>query len=344
LIPLSSAHPKPVDIDEVLGMFDEPTRRAARQNLVEFGNALAGRGPDLNSALGRLPRVLEFLEPVMVNLNSPRTGFERFITASAQAAAEVAPVAETQAQMFVSLDTTFTAFANVARPYIQETISETPPTFDVGTRALPTIRPFLTHSATLFNELQPGVQTLARTSPIIAQSLEVGTPVLRDSEIFNRELAPTARSLLAFNNDGSVRAGIDRLRETTDILGPLASFVAPAQTVCNYASLLTRNGASVFAGGTSQGTWQRFIVFESPDGPNNEGGVAAAPANGGGEDPANFLHMNPYPNTAAPGQPRECEAGNEEFITGQTVIGNVPGNQGTVTDDQPGSDTAEDAE
>jgi len=328
---------QPVEIDEVLSTFDEPTRIAIRENLVEFGNALAGRGPDLNSALGRLPRVLEFLEPVMTNLNSSETDFAGFISASAAAAAEVAPVAETQARLFVSLDTTFTAFANVARPFIQETISETPPTFEVGTRTLPTIRPFLTHSATLFDELQPGVDTLARTSPVIADSLEVGTPVLRDSEILNRELGPTAESLLAFNNDGSVRAGIDRLRQTADILGPAISFIAPAQTVCNYASLLTRNAASVFAGGTSQGTWQRFIVFQAPDGPNSEGGVAAAAANGG-EDPRNFLHINPYPNTAAPGQPRECEAGNEDFITGQPVIGNVPGNQGTVTDDQPGSD------
>ena len=81
---------QPVEIDEVLSTFDEPTRIAIRENLVEFGNALAGRGPDLNSALGRLPRVLEFLEPVMTNLNSSETDFAGFISASAAAAAEVA--------------------------------------------------------------------------------------------------------------------------------------------------------------------------------------------------------------------------------------------------------------
>jgi hypothetical protein len=42
-----------------------------------------------------------------------------------------------------------------------------------------------------------------------------------------------------------------------------------------------------------------------------------------------------YPNTAAPGQELECEAGNEHYATGQTVIGNTPGNQGLVTDGQP---------
>jgi hypothetical protein len=63
------------------------------------------------------------------------------------------------------------------------------------------------------------------------------------------------------------------------------------------------------------------------------------PENGGGRlidniDP-NFLHVNPYPNTAAPGQPRECEAANEPYAKGKQGIGNPAGNQGTLTDDQP---------
>ena len=40
------------------------------------------------------------------------------------------------------------------------------------------------------------------------------------------------------------------------------------------------------------------------------------------------------PNTAAPGQTFECEAGNEKFIPGRAVVGNVPGNQGTLTKGQ----------
>ena len=48
----------------------------------------------------------------------------------------------------------------------------------------------------------------------------------------------------------------------------------------------------------------------------------------------NHLHANPYPNTAAPGQTKECEAGNEDYLVGKTLIGNVPGNQGTTTQGQ----------
>jgi hypothetical protein len=48
-------------------------------------------------------------------------------------------------------------------------------------------------------------------------------------------------------------------------------------------------------------------------------------------EPAPGLHFNPYPNGAAPGQPRECEAGNEPYLPG-LQLGNVPGNQGTTTE------------
>ncbi len=337
VIPISSARPEPVEIDEVLSTFDGPTREAIREGLFEFGNALAGRGPDLNEAIGRLPSVLENLEPVMANLSAPETGLGRFVTSLAATAAEVAPVAEVQGRLFVDLDTTFTSLAEVARPFIQETISESPPTLDAGTRALPVVRPFLAHSATLFNELQPGVETLAETAPVLTEAVQTGTPALRASPQLNRELANTAVTLERFSDDAGVRSGIDRLDETVNTLAPFASFVTPAQTVCNYGTLLFRNFGSSVSKGSGGSTWQRVSVFEPATGPNSEGSPSSAPANGGGPDNANFLHYNPYPNTAAPGQTRECEAGNEPYAVGRQVIGNVPGNQGTVTADQPGS-------
>jgi hypothetical protein len=90
-------------------------------------------------------------------------------------------------------------------------------------------------------------------------------------------------------------------------------------------TLFFRNVSSLLSEGDRNGTWQRFIIVTTPLGPNNEGGPSSAPANGPTE--ANHLHINPYPNTAAPGQPRECESGNEEFLRGQTVTSNVPSTQ-----------------
>ena len=124
--------------------------------------------------------------------------------------------------MFGALDTTFGALANVSRPYIQETIEETPPTLDQGTQSLPVIRPFLDDSAKLFADLRPGAQALQQTSPVIADALVTGTPVLRASPTFNAQLAPTARSLQGFNDDSGVRDGLSRLRRTSGFLSPTA--------------------------------------------------------------------------------------------------------------------------
>jgi hypothetical protein len=100
--------------------------------------------------------------------------------------------------------------------------------------------------------------------------------------------------------------------------------------VCNYGTLWFRNVSSLLSEGDKNGTGQRFIIIATPQGPNNEGGPSSAPANGPNKD--NYLHSNPYPNTASPGQTMECEAANEKYAAGQKVIGNVPGNQGTGVD------------
>ena len=123
------------------------------------------------------------------------------------------------------------------------------------------------------------------------------------------------------------------LTSTAQTLGPTIAFLTPAQTVCNYVSLFFRNISSLLSVGDNHGTTQRFIIIAMPSGPNNEGTPASAPANGPNRD--NFLHINPYPFTSSPGQPHECEAGNEPYVPGRQVIGNPPGNQGTLHDTTP---------
>jgi ABC-type transporter Mla subunit MlaD len=335
-LPLDMAKPEPVQFDEVLSTFDADTRIAIKQNLFEFGNALAGRGPDLNTAIGAFKPLLPRLERVTRLLASPNNGIGPFFQALSQSAAEVAPVAETQAQMFVELNITLGAFADIARPYLQETISRTPVTLQTTIDTLPTVRPFLANSRGLFRDLEPGTAALADSADTIEQALLVGTPVLRKSPILNAELPPTAASLRAFNDDSDVRTGLRRLTDLSNSLNGPLRFIAPAQSVCNYATLLFRNLASSGSQGNKLGNWQRGNALNNPLGPNNEGGPASAPANGGGGslDPLrkNYLHTNPYPNTAAPGQTFECEAGNETYDIGKLSIGNVPGNQGITTE------------
>ena len=330
-MPLSRATPRPVEIDEVLNMFDERTREGIRGGLVGFGNGLAGRGLDLNAVIHELPALFSNLQPVMSNLADRRTQLRDLFPALERAARIVAPVAGTQAQLFVNLDTTFRALANVARPSIQDTISNTPPTLDAGIRGFPVQRAFLVNTAGFARDLRPGVAVLPTTLPDLADALQLGVPALQQSPALNHRLTKVFRALRRFADDPNVTLGVRRLIDTLTSLRPTLRFLAPTQTVCNYATLWFRNISSLLSEGDNHGTWQRFIIVATPIGPNSESGPSSAPANGPGD---NYLHSNTYPNAAAPSQTRECESGNEDFFTGRKFLGNEPGNQGTKTDGQ----------
>jgi virulence factor Mce-like protein len=332
-IPISQARPQNVELDEFLNMFDDSARVGARRNLQGFGNGLAGRGQDLNSALGAFVPLLSNLEPVARNLASPKTRLDNFFRSLGRAASEVAPVADTQAALFRNLDTTFTALAGIARPFLQDTITESAISEEVAIRDFPKQRPFLRNSAALFHELAPGVATLPASAPVLADAFDAGAQSLPKTVPFNDDLADVFVSLQDFSDDPLAEQGVTQLGNLAKSLKPTLASLTPAQTVCNYATLWFRNTASLLSEGDSNGTFQRFIIIDQPEGPNGEGGPSSAPSNG--PSTSNHLHSNPYPNTAAPGQTHECEAGNERYAIGKTLIGNPPGNQGTLTSGQP---------
>ncbi len=335
-IKVSASRPAAVELDEFFNMFDAPARVGSRNNLEGLGSGLAGRGQDLNTAIEGLVPLLEDLEPVARNLASSETRIDRFFRELADAATETAPVAEQQGALFVNLDVTFTALAGIARPFLQETISESPISEQVAIDHFPRQRPFIRNQTALFRELRPGVATLPTSAPVLADAFEAGAEVLPKTEQFNEDTADVFEALAEFSEDPLVQAGIDQLARLASSLRPTLNFLTPTQTVCNYATILFRNGASLLSEGDSNGTYQRFIIVNMPEGPNAEGGPSSGPANGPSRE--NHVHSNPYPNTAAPGQTRECEAGNERYLTGQTLLTNQPGNQGIVTSGQEGAD------
>jgi virulence factor Mce-like protein len=339
VIPVRQARPEVVEIDDLFNMFDAKARVGSRNSLDGYGGGLAGRGRDINLAIEQFVPLLSNLEPVARNLSDPRTRLDRFFRSLGRAAEEVAPVAEEQASLFVNLDTSFTALAQVARPFLQETITEGPISEEVAIRDFPLQRPFIRNNTAFFRELRPGVAVLPSAAPVLADAFEIGTKVLPKTIPMNEDLADVFDTLADFSEDPTVRAGVNQLTRLASSLRPTLDFIAPVQTTCNYATLLFRNAASLFSDGDSNGNWQRFIIISAPTergtlvtGPNNESGPSDAPANGPTAE--NHLHYNPYPNTASPGQTRECEAGNERYAAGRTVLTNPPGDQGTRTQGQ----------
>ena len=85
----------PVQIDDFARTFDDRTRTAVQRNLQGFGNALAGRGRSVNTAIDQLPPLFGRLAPVTRNLSDPRTRLGRLFREVGRTARVVAPVAAT---------------------------------------------------------------------------------------------------------------------------------------------------------------------------------------------------------------------------------------------------------
>jgi len=334
----------PVQIDDIFKMFNAPTRAASRENLNEFGDAFASRGTDLNDAFSQLQPLVGHLLAVTRNLNAAQTRFAQLFPSLEQSAHEVAPVAGPDAGLFVGLDETFTPLSNVT-PALQAAIIGGPPALETATRDLPAQAQFIDDTTELFRRFHPAFVNLANASVQLAPAIAAGIPAVKRAPQLDNRLVATLSAVERFAADSRTVPGLVLLTQTATTLEPTLAFIEPAQTTCNYLTLFFRNLESALSESDVIGSFLRIGILALPQLPGSEAGPSSAPANG---PPASaipgltgitrtlvddsFLHSNPYPNTDAPGQTPECEAGNEHYIKGRQVIGNDPGNQGLITE------------
>lgn len=316
-LPLSRSR-QVVDLDEVINAFDASTRQAMQIGIREFGPGLSGRGIDFNATLADAPELFTRLERVMSNLGDPRTRLGALVPALERVASAVAPVSPQLGRMIESADVTFGALARVREP-LGQTIAELPATELQATRTLRVARPLLRDATLLMRDARPGTRLLPEAAARLDGAIDTGLPVLRRALTLADDLKGTLRAVEVLSSDPSTTSTLQKLDATLAVAGPLLDFVAPMQTRCNYLGLWTRNANSSISEGDPNGNWFRTLVIGNPA----EFSSAA--------EPAPELHVNPYPNTGAPGQDGECEAGNEGYVPGRQV-GNPAGNQGRATE------------
>jgi ABC-type transporter Mla subunit MlaD len=221
------------EFDDLSNTYDNKTRQAQRDNLVGFGNAFASRGLSLNEAIGELEPLFRNAGPVARALSDPSTRFARLFPALARTADLVEPVAELQAEQFAFAARTFEAISRVPEAYAQ-VIEQGPETLRTAIDLLPSQRAFVSKSADLALELNPGIANLRRALPDLNAAVEAGTPVLANQPPVNRRLGEVFRELNQLVKQPETAVTLMRLADTFRIATPLARYAAPAQTVCNY--------------------------------------------------------------------------------------------------------------
>ncbi len=205
------------------------------------------------------------------------------------------------------------------QPALDRAIQRSPDTLSSGTSALAVLDPVLAKARTITQRIAPAAQLLPSTTRELAEASRAGVPTLRRARILPPLLDNAFTQLQGLGAQEPSVPALDSLSSVLPGLRSTVEYLTPYQTVCNYVAIAARNLASAPSEGNASGNWLRFAMIVQPD--------EMFPR----ADPAPQLHFDPYPNGAAPGQPHECEAGNQPYLPGRQ-IGNVPGNQGTTTE------------
>ena len=336
-IPTSQTR-EPVNIEELFNMFDKKTRNAIKINTNNFGDGLAGRGLGLNNTIHELKPLVEKALPVLHNLASPQTNLRGLFAALDRAASQAAPVAEAQANQFTYLDNFFSAWATVTKQ-LEEATVEGPSSLQQATRSFPYEAPLIENATEFMHLLRPSAADLVKVAPSLGHAFKEGAVNLAAATQLNSALAESSEALAKFGNSPIVTLAFEDFTHTVEVGNPVLAGVAPEQAKCNYWTLAFRNLASLQSETIGVGTMARAGFKLAPSGPNNEGFPSSAPANGpstersqtpGQVKDSNHVHVNPYPNVSAPGQPQVCEAGRTNFLPftatkpNTAIIGTAP--------------------
>jgi phospholipid/cholesterol/gamma-HCH transport system substrate-binding protein len=316
---------EPLELEDVFSTFRPRTRRDSQLATEGFGDAFAGRGASLNAAIRALNPLFARLTPVMRNLSDRDTELDQLFRQLGRTTAQAAPVARVQAQLFTDMADTFAAIARDPRA-LQLTIEKSPPTLDVAISSFRVQRPFLADFADLSGRLRPAARELPRSLPAINSALRVGTPVLPRTVTLSSGFRRVFLELEDLFENPSTLLTVRDLATAIDVGRPAIEFVAPYQTVCNYAVYwfhhLGDHQAQIATDGSGT-VQQQGLKFPSPQQANSSSTIESSrPADlPPDQDPlgttdalGNELHRLYDPN----GQPAIDAQGNADCQQGQT--------------------------
>jgi phospholipid/cholesterol/gamma-HCH transport system substrate-binding protein len=199
-----------VQLDEILGAFDRRTRLAFRTWQQDLAKAVAGRGQDLNDALGNLPSFAHDGNDLLRVLDSQSGAVQRLVKNTGVVFAALTQNEQQLHNLITGAGATFDATSREEEALAQ-TFKIFPTFLDESKATFTRLESFSKDADPLIRQLQPGVHDLA--------------PTLRDVHA----LAPDLRSFFT-NLDPLISAsqkGLPALRDTLDGTRPLLGKVQP---------------------------------------------------------------------------------------------------------------------
>ena len=231
-VPVKNAS-EPLEFEDLFATFDPKTRPHIQNATAGFGDAFAGRGKSINSAIEALNPFFRALTPVMTNLARPSTDLDQFFLQIGRASAQAAPVARTQALLFTDMADTFAAISASPRA-LQDTIEKAAPTMDVSIDSFRVQQPFYADFTDLSHRLRPAAQQLPISLPAINSAFKVGTPVLPRTVELNENLEKAFNEANDLFENPNTLLALKDLTTAVTVSRPALEYIAPYQTVCSY--------------------------------------------------------------------------------------------------------------
>ncbi|MBJ7470288.1 MAG: MCE family protein [Solirubrobacteraceae bacterium] len=325
-VPFENSTPDPVEIDQLLNTFDDPTREGIISSVTAFGNALVGRGSIIGELLDDAGPLGEDIVPVVEVLADDQDGLVPFLTALSRFTGELAAAGESTGGLFRGLDRTTGAIAR-ADASLDQTLAVAPDALTSTASSLAATRAAVDPHIAFASDLSPSINNLADGANDLAAASNAGVTGLAGVPRFVRDFDGVLDQLDRIGNSSVVARGLDGVTQLMLSGQPLFESFSRAQTVCSYPTRFLQNLASATSDGDSNGSWVRVTPLIAPYSPNNESVVATGPSTGAvppagafshlGTDAQSsrdfitnypFLHSNPRPVTGAGGR---CEPGYE---------------------------------
>lgn len=260
LIPLERTT-SPVELDQVLDVFDARTRKALGSTFRNVGGGLAGRSQDLSDGLQALPELLPDVAAVADALS--RDGgrdLESMLVAADAMAVQLADQDDEIADLTRQTAETFDAFAVDEGAPLRALVTEGGSVLRSVREGLSSLDAPLADTRTAMVRLRRGADSLGAATPDVRGLLRESVDPLRGLPGM-AELAEPA---------------FDRLTPTMEMatpvveqLGRLAvSALAPLTTFAPYAPeamLFFTRAQSALSQGDAAGNWLRFYLVHDPE-------------------------------------------------------------------------------
>ncbi|MEA2190914.1 MAG: phospholipid/cholesterol/gamma-HCH transport system substrate-binding protein [Solirubrobacteraceae bacterium] len=190
-----------VEFDELLRIFDKPTRTAFRQWQASLAQAGAGRGRDLNDALGNLPGFAENAQDVVDVLDTRRAALRDLVHNAGRTFEDISKD-ETSLATLVRSNAELFGELGRRRDALAESIQILPTFLDETKQTIARLRtfsldtdPLLRDLDPVLDDLQPTLASLRRLSPDLENLFDNIDPLISASDEGLPALSRTLRGL-----------------------------------------------------------------------------------------------------------------------------------------------------